>query len=117
MNDEDIKERWKYYFEKLFNGEHRERSKGKEVGNDKENQDHMFYCKIKNFEVEIALKKMKSNKALGPDDIPIEAWYCLGKNEVAWLTMLFSKILLTRNMPDKWRMSILVPIYKNKRDS
>ena len=66
--------------------------------------------------MEIALKKMKSNKALGPDDILIEAWKCLGKKGVAWLTRLFSKILLTRNMPDEWRKSILVPIYKNKGD-
>ena len=57
---------------------------------------------------------MKSNKALGPDDIPIEAWKCLGKKGVAWLTRWFCKILLTRNMPDEWRKSILVPIYKNK---
>ncbi|KAF5936299.1 hypothetical protein HYC85_027428 [Camellia sinensis] len=42
------------------------------------NQDYRFYCRIRNFEVEIALKTMKSNKALGPDDIPIEAWKCLG---------------------------------------
>ncbi|GMP49664.1 hypothetical protein CsSME_00016582 [Camellia sinensis var. sinensis] len=36
---------------------------------------------------------MKSNKVLGPDDIPIEAWKCLGKKGVGWLTRLFSKIL------------------------
>ncbi|CAL5426828.1 unnamed protein product [Camellia sinensis] len=59
---------------------------------------------------------MKSDKALGPDDIPIEAWKYLGKNRVAWLTRLFSKILLTRNMPNEWRKSILTPIYKNKGD-
>ncbi|KAF5952725.1 hypothetical protein HYC85_010669 [Camellia sinensis] len=29
---------------------------------------------IRNFEVKITLKKMKSNKVLGPDGIPIEAW-------------------------------------------
>ena len=43
-----------------------------------ENKDYRFYRRIRYFEVEIALKKMKSNKALGPDDIPIEAWKCLG---------------------------------------
>ncbi|GMQ09840.1 hypothetical protein CsSME_00053081 [Camellia sinensis var. sinensis] len=46
----------------------------------------MFYRRIRNFEVEIVLKTMKSNKALGPDNIPIEAWKCLGKKRVAWLT-------------------------------
>ena len=38
--------------------------------------------------MEITLKKMKSNKALGTDDITIEAWKCLGKKGVAWLTGL-----------------------------
>ena len=66
--------------------------------------------------MEIAFKKMKSNKASGPDDIPIEAWKYLGKKGVAWLIRLFSKILLTRNMLDEWRKSILLPIHKNKGD-
>ena len=64
--------------------------------------------------MEIALEMMKSNKALGPDDILIEAWKCLDKKGGAWLTSLFSKILLIRKMPKKRRKSILVSIYKNK---
>ena len=114
VKDEDIKERWKHYFEKLLNEEHEGRSIGEEVGSNKENQDYRFYCRIRDFEVEFALKKMKLNKALGLDDIPIEAWKCLGKKGIVWLTRLFSKILLTRKMPEEWRKSILVPIYKNK---
>ena len=66
--------------------------------------------------MEFVLKKMKLNKALGLDDIPVEAWKCLGKKGIVWLTRLFSKILLTRKMPEEWRTSILVPIYKNKGD-
>ncbi|GMP97327.1 hypothetical protein CsSME_00045625 [Camellia sinensis var. sinensis] len=111
VKDEEIKERWKNYFEKLLNEEYGGRSKGEEVASNKENQDYRFYRKIKKFEVEIALKKMKSNKTLGPNDIS----KCLGKKGVAWLTMLFSKILLIRKMPE-WRKSILVPIYRNKGD-
>ncbi|CAL5400242.1 unnamed protein product [Camellia sinensis] len=116
VKDDEIKERWKNYFEKLLNEEHGSTTIGEEIISNTINQDYRFYRRIRNFEVEIALKKMKSNKALGPDDIPIEAWKCLGKKGVAWLTRLFSKILLTRNMPDEWRKSILVPIYKNKGD-
>ncbi|CAL5326839.1 unnamed protein product [Camellia sinensis] len=116
VKDDEIKERWKNYFEKLLNEEHGSTTIGEEIISNTINQDYRFYRRIRNFEVEIALKKMKSNKALGPDDIPIEAWKCLGKKGVAWLIRLFSKILLTRNMPDEWRKSILVPIYKNKGD-
>ena len=32
------------------------------------------------------LKRMKSGKAVGPDDIPVQAWKCLG--EVACNTVL-----------------------------
>ena len=90
VNDEEIKERWKNYFEKLLNKEHRGTTIREEIASNTINQDYRFYRRIRNFEVEIALKKMKSNKALGPDDIPIEAWMCLDKIRVAWLTRLFS---------------------------
>ena len=63
-----------------------------------------------------ALKQMKTGKATGPDDIPIEAWKCLGKVREIWLTRLFNTILMTKKMPDEWRRSVVVPIYKNKGD-
>ena len=55
-------------------------------------------------EVREALKKMKGGKAVGPDDIPIEVWKCLGDEGISWLTKLFNTILKTKKMPDEWRM-------------
>ena len=63
-----------------------------------------------------ALKKMKLGRALGPDDIPIEVWKCLGDVGVSWLTKIFNKIIVTKKMQDEWRKSILVHIYKDKGD-
>ena len=40
-------------------------------------------------DVRTGLRKMKKRKALGPDDIPVEAWIALGQ----W----FSTFLLERN--------------------
>jgi hypothetical protein len=37
-----------------------------------------FVRRIQESEVKEALEKMKTGKALGPDDIPIEVWRCLG---------------------------------------
>ncbi|XP_042872733.1 uncharacterized protein LOC122253579 [Penaeus japonicus] len=68
-------------------------------------------------EVKRALKKMKRGKALGPDNIPIEAWISLEEAGVGYLTSLFNKILAEERMPDKWRKSTLIPIYKNKGDA
>ena len=101
VKDEKKKKKWKNYFKKLLNEEHGGTAIGEEITNNTINQDYRFYSRIKNFEVEIALKKMKSNKASRPNNIIVEAWKCLGKKGVAWLTRLFSKILLTKNMPDE----------------
>ena len=59
---------------------------------------------------------MKVGKAVGPDNIPIEAWIGLGEIAVDFLTTVFNKILESEKMPDEWRNSVLVPIFKNKGD-
>jgi hypothetical protein len=59
---------------------------------------------------------MKIGKALVSDDIPIEVWRCLGDIAIVWLTKLFNIIFRSNKMPDEWRGSILVLIFKNKRD-
>jgi hypothetical protein len=59
---------------------------------------------------------MKTDKALGPDDIPIEVWRCLRDIVIVLLTKLFNIIFRSNKMSDEWRRSILVPIFKNKGD-
>lgn len=58
---------------------------------------------------------MKSKKAVGQDDIPVEAWRCFGSMAVGFLTRLLNTILEVERMPEEWR-SVLVPILKNKGD-
>jgi len=65
-------------------------------------------------EIGEALKRMKGGKAMGPDGIPIEVWRCLGDRAIVWLTKLFNLIFRSNKMPEEWRRSILVPIFKNK---
>ena len=72
--------------------------------------------RISEFEVKEALKTMKSRKTVSPDGIPIEVWRCLGEVGMRWLINLFNKIWLTKKMPNEWRKSTLVPLYKNKGD-
>ncbi|KAK3533904.1 hypothetical protein QTP70_034899 [Hemibagrus guttatus] len=72
--------------------------------------------KIRKDEVRKALKRMKSGKAVGPDDIPVEVWKCLGEAAVEFLTSLFNRVLESERMPEEWRRSVLVPIFKNKGD-
>ncbi|KAF5804070.1 putative RNA-directed DNA polymerase [Helianthus annuus] len=68
-------------------------------------------------EVMAALRKMGRAKAVGLDNIPIEVWKCLGQEGVQWLTNLFNLIFNSGRMPDQWRSSIVVPLYKNKGDA
>jgi hypothetical protein len=75
-----------------------------------------FMRRIQESEVKDALKRMKGGKAMGPDEIPIEAWRTLRDVAIVWLTKLFNLIFRSNKMPDEWRRSILVPIFKNKGD-
>ena len=75
-----------------------------------------FVRRIQESEVRETLKRMKGGKAIGLDGIPIEVWRCLGDIAIVWLTKLFNHIFRSNKMPDEWRRSILVPIYKNKGD-
>ena len=54
--------------------------------------------------VKAAMKRMKHGKAVGPDDIPIEAWKTLGDIGVNFPTKLFNQILETEEMPDEWKV-------------
>lgn len=44
---------------------------------------------------------MKGSKALGPDNIPIEVWRCLGVVAIVWLTKLFNHIFRSNRMPEE----------------
>ncbi|KAL6507200.1 hypothetical protein OROHE_022099 [Orobanche hederae] len=114
VQDKEIKERWRSYFDTLFNG-HQEQDIGNlSIPSSMINRE--FKRRIQKGEVTMALKKMGSKRAEGPDGIPIEVWRCLGERGIEWLTMLFNKIWRSNKMPSPWRKSILVPLYKNKGD-
>jgi hypothetical protein len=66
--------------------------------------------------VKKTLKMIKTGKALGPVDIPIEVWRCLRDVAIVWLIKLFNTIFRSNKMSDEWRKNILVPIFKNKED-
>ena len=59
---------------------------------------------------------MKNGKAVGPDDIPVEVWKCLGESALKFLTKLYNITMESERMPDEWRDSVLIPIVKNKGD-
>ncbi|KAK3535540.1 hypothetical protein QTP70_016810, partial [Hemibagrus guttatus] len=87
-SEESVQRRWKEYFEELMNEEN-EREKRVEGVNSVEQK----VDEIRKDEVRKAWKRMKSRKAVGPDDIPVEVWKCPGEAAVEFLTSLFNRVL------------------------
>jgi hypothetical protein len=63
--------------------------------------------RIQEAEIGEALTRMKGDKAIGPDGIPIEMWRCLGARVIVWLTKLLNLIFQSNKMPEKWRRRCL----------
>ncbi|GJY16756.1 hypothetical protein Tco_0387178 [Tanacetum coccineum] len=77
VNEDVIRRRWKEYFSILFNRQRSDRTE--EVDSIGAILQNNCYCsRIRHKEVKEALRKMGRNNAMGPDEIPIEAWRCLG---------------------------------------
>ncbi|CAG5015441.1 unnamed protein product [Parnassius apollo] len=57
---------------------------------------------------------MEIQKAVGPDEVPIEAWKALGTRGVCILTNHYNGILSKRIKPDQWRLSIITSVYKGR---
>ena len=67
-------------------------------------------------EVRENMKRMKNGMAVGPHDIPVEVWKCLGEIALEFLTKLYNRTMESDRMPEEWRDSILIPIFKNNGD-
>nr|XP_027223650.1 uncharacterized protein LOC113815833 [Penaeus vannamei] len=110
-SEENVTRRWKEYFEEQMHIEHVRERRLEEV-----EIVHQVERGISREEERTGKKRMKGGKAVGPDSIPVDAWRILEKLVVTWLTRLFNKFLVGEKMPEKWRKSVLVPIFKNKGD-
>ena len=102
--------RWKDYFEKLLNEENERLIRDDGDPNDQ------FLGEVTRQEVERALKKMKNGKSIGSDGIPVEVWKVLRGEGVDILHQLIKEIMKKEAIPEKWRESTLIPIFKEKGD-
>ena len=79
--EDDIKEGWRSYFDQLMNVESeiiQREVTAREEGS--------MWIVLGEEEVRKALSQMKKGKAVGPDDILVEAWRALEGKGVTWLT-------------------------------
>ena len=101
MDDLKILERWREYYQKLMNGDN-----PREGRNEQQAEVEGDITEITSAEIEMALRNMKNGKA----------WKSLGRTGVNFLKEALNKITDEEKIPDIWRKSILIPIYKNKGD-
>ena len=96
VSSEAVLKRWKEYFEKLMNEENdrEHRTEEAEVVNEE------IKC-VSREEVKHSLRRMKKGKAVGPDELPIEVWKCMGKMRIKFLTRLFNRLLMSERMPEE----------------
>ena len=101
VKDDKIKGRWREYFDKLFNEENEGTTF--ELDDSFDDTNRRFVRRFQEAEIGEAFKRMKGDKAMGPDGIPIEVWRCLGDRAIVWLTKLFNLFFRSNKMPEEWR--------------
>ena len=113
MEEEKVKQRWKEYFDNLLNQENPREQRTKR--GEQKREKGMWRISPPE-EVRAALRRIKKGKAQGPDEIPVEAWIALGDEDLEFLVGLFNRLLRGERMPEEWRRSVFVPLYKSKGD-
>ena len=109
--DLKILERWTKFYQKLMNEEN-----PTEERNEQQAEVDDDITEISSAEMETAFRNIKNRKATGPDNLPVEVWKSLGRTGVNFLKEALYNITDEEKIPDIWRKSILIPIYKNKGD-
>jgi hypothetical protein len=93
------KNRWREYFDKLFNEDSGSSSIELDISSDDINR--QLVSRIQESEVKDALKRMEGAKTMDSDGIPIEMWRSLEDIAIVWLTKLFNLIFRLNKMSDE----------------
>ena len=108
LEEGEVADRWREYFEELLNVEEEEEyapmeggRRGRLGGEER----------IDENEVRRAISSLKNGKSPGCDGLNNEL-YKTGEGMVKWLTKIFNKIWRENKIPSEWRKAIICPIYK-----
>ena len=108
--EEDRAKIWKEHMEKIMNEENE--------------WDHMVETdvvegpveKVACNEIVRAMQKMKSGKAAEQSEVSVKMMVASGEIGVKVIMELCQRVLDGRGMPDEWKTSVIVPIFKGKGD-
>ena len=107
-NPEDVKCRWKEYFEELLN-----RPDPLDPVDDM-NAEDVEVEDLQEDEVKKAVKGLKNCKAGGIDGIVGELVRYGGENLMNKLIGIYKRVWEDEEMPDEWNMGIYVPLHKKE---
>ena len=105
-----IKERWREYFSNLLNVENAREQRGEVPAVEGPVHD------ISREEVKNAIESMKKGKAAGCSGLPIDFIKHIGESGVDMMHEILKRVWEEEQMPEKWKKSEIVPMYKQKRD-
>ena len=105
-----IKERWREYFSNLLNVENAREQLGEVPAVEVPVQE------ISREEVKKAIESMKKGKAAGCSGLPIDLIKHLGESGVDMTHEILKRVWEEEQMPEEWKKSEIVPIYKLKGD-
>ena len=110
VNETEVQERWRGYFRNLLNEENPYRiEEARKVEGPVE--------RIEEEEVVSAMKEMKRGRAPGPSGVTSDLLKLAGKESVKELTRIFNEIMKKGELPEDWKSSYTIPIYKGKGDA
>ena len=112
-NSHSIMAMWRNYFSQLLNVHG-----AKDVRQAEIHTTELLVPEPSAFEVELAIEKAKSHKSPGIDQIPAELFKAGGRTIRCAIQKLLISIWNKEELPEEWKESIIVPIYKkgDKRD-
>jgi len=68
-------------------------------------------------EVKVAIGETKVGKATGPSGVASEMLKAAGEGGIMWMVDLFNQIISEEKIPDDWKKSWMVTVYKGKGDA
>ena len=111
VGEENLKKTWKEYMEKLLNVENEWDGK---VDADRIEGPQQAITKV---EVRKAIKKMRTGKAGGPSGIVLDMLKGGGETVIEEYTDLCNAIMREGTIPEDWKRSTLITLYKGKGDA
>ena len=99
-----------FFFDKLFNAE----NPTEQLDELPTTEGPVECCSLD--EVKKQMAKMGKGKSCGPDELPIEAIQIILEYKPECIVEAFNNILRKNKMPNDWRKSMMVPIFKGKGD-